>query len=392
MSELSLPEPDENALAHSQRVADAVASKIEQHGPLPFAEYMHLVLYGGGLGYYVSGNETFGATGDFVTAPETSPLFGHCLAHQIMEVLTEVPGDVLEIGAGSGVLALTLLLTLREEQQLPGRYLILEPSAVLQSRQAILLRQILPEDVFERVLWVSALPEQFEGVVIANEVLDAMPVEQFQLDPTTGEITQVYVTLSDKGLVTVNDSPQPGLLAAVEHIRTTSQLDWSPGFRSEVNLHITGWIAALGASLKRGLVLLLDYGAPRAELYGPARYEGTLRCFYRHRVHGDALLYPGLQDVTADVDFTAIAEATVPAGLDLHGYTSQAAFLLNTGLLDFSDSAEHMKEADRLKVSQEIQRLTSPEAMGERFQVMGLSRGLDIELAGFAGPDYTRRL
>ncbi len=392
MSDLLLPQPDENALAHSRRVADAVASSIQQHGPMPFSDYMNLVLYSPGLGYYVSGNETFGAMGDFVTAPETSPLFGHCLARQTMEVLTETSGDVLELGAGSGVLALTLLLTMHEEKQLPARYLILEPSAVLQLRQATLLRHVLPEDVFARVSWVSALPEAFVGVVIANEVIDAMPVEQFVIGKSADEVSQVYVSLSDSGLITTVGPAQPALMSAVDHIKTTSGIEWQPGARSEVNLHIRGWIAALGDSLKQGLVLLLDYGAPRRELYGPARYEGTLRCFYRHRVHADPLLYPGLQDLTADVDFTSIAEATVPAGLDLHGYTSQASFLLNTGLTDFADSVGQMKEADRLKVSQEIQTLTSPDAMGERFQVMGLSRGLDISLAGFSGPDYTRRL
>ncbi len=325
-----LPAPTADEQAHSARLAQLIREEIERAGgAIDFARYMALALYAPGLGYYSAGKTKFGAAGDFVTAPEISPLFARCLAVQCAQVLGALGGgDVLEAGAGSGRLALDLLTALDAQGALPNRYYILELSADLRARQAQTLRERAP-DLAARVQWLSELPEGFRGVVIANELLDAMPVERFRVGAHGIEQMQVRA----QGDRFVWDAhPAPAALA-----EQVIPLDLPIGYVSEVNPQAQAWVASIAARLTAGVVLLIDYGFPRAEFYHPDRSQGTLMCHYRHRAHGDPLILVGLQDITAHVDFTAIAESGHDAGLSVLGYTSQAAFLLALGLTRFAE-------------------------------------------------------
>ncbi len=320
--------PDESR--QTTEVLQAVQTRLlEKGGWIPFDEYLRLVLYAPGLGYYSAGSVKFGREGDFVTAPELSPLFGRALARQCAQVLERLGGgSVLELGAGSGALAESMLPVLDQLQVLPEHYEILETSADLVARQRARLAR-LPDKVRDRIRWLDRLPEApMSGVILANEVADAMPFRRFLV---TGQgLLERGIGFSANAQLTQADRPADDALAAeLERIRTAP---WSVGYESELCLLLDGWIAALRAALGRGLVLLVDYGLARHEYYHPQRTHGTLRCYFRHRAHDDALLYPGLQDISAWVDFTRAAEAAVDSGLELSGYCTQAAFLLANGI------------------------------------------------------------
>lgn len=379
-----LPAPTADEQAHSARLTALIRDEIARAGgAIDFARYMDLALYAPGLGYYSAGKTKFGAAGDFVTAPEISPLFARCLAVQCTQVLNALGGgDVLEAGAGSGRLAVDLLTALEAQGALPETYYILELSADLRERQAQALRERAPQ-IAARVRWLSELPETFRGVVIANELLDAMPVERFRIGPEGVEQMQVRA----QGDRFVWDAhPAPAALAA-----RVSALHLPEGYVSEVNPKAQAWVASIAARLTAGAVLLVDYGFPRAEFYHPDRSQGTLMCHYRHRAHGDPLTLVGLQDITAHVDFTAIAEAAHDAGLAVLGYTSQAAFLLALGLTRFAEEAPDDARA-RFSAAQQVKMLTLPTEMGELFKVLALGRGVEPPLAGFSLQDRRARL
>jgi SAM-dependent MidA family methyltransferase len=391
-----LPPP---ALAVSERLTDRIRAAIDERGgTIAFDQYMRMTLYEPGLGYYSAGAVKFGRDGDFVTAPEVSPLFGRCLARQVRQVLATIDGgDILEFGAGSGRLAADVLAELEGLDTLPGNYLILEVSADLRERQQHLLAERIPR-LLARVRWLDTLPDRFRGVVIANEVLDAMPVKRFrwlgdgalELGVGIGEAGFVW-----KAMPAGTDIP---LAAAVARIRADiglvpgAGIDWPPGYTSEVNLAIGPWIAALAAVLESGAALLIDYGYPRREYYHPQRTEGTLLCHYRHRVHGDPFWQPGLQDITAAVDFTAVAEAAQAAGLAIAGFTTQARFLLALGLTDRLAEQSGRNAPARLELARQARMLTLPAEMGEHFKVLALTRAWNEPLAGFTGVDQTARL
>ena len=371
------------ALTHSRQLVDLIrAEAAARGGSLSFDRFMDLALYAPGLGYYVAGARKFGPGGDFVTAPGLSPLFGLCLARQCQEVLTALGGgEVLELGAGEGELAADLLDGLRGADCLPTRYLILEPGAELRERQRDLLAARHP-DLIGRVHWLTGLPEGFNGVLVANEVMDAMPVSRFQID-AKGEPAEFWVrppaSAEDLGWVEELAPPRdPALGLAVAGLQARG-LAQEPGYVSEINLRLGPWVGALAGSLRRGLMLLIDYGYEEADYYRAERSMGTLICHYRHQAHGDPYAHLGLQDITAHVDFSAAARAGQAAGLEVAGYTTQAHFLLALGLDDLL--AERLNGPGRasdegLKLLLGAKQLVMPDAMGERFRVLGLAKGL----------------
>lgn len=375
-----LPVPSADALAHSQRVQAHLAALIDEAGGwIPFSRFMEAALYAPGLGYYTAGATKLGAAGDFVTAPEMTPLFGRTLAHVIAPVLAETGGDMLELGAGNGRLARDVLDELARIDATPPRYCILEVSADLRQRQqATLARDKLRHG--DRVQWLDALPEHFTGVVLGNEVLDALPVELVQW---TASGPLVRGVAREGQAFAWQDRPiaDPVLRARAR------AMDLPPGYLSEFNLAADALIASLASMLDRGLILLIDYGFGAGEYYHPQRHMGTLRAHYRHHALDDPFYLPGLCDLTAHVDFSAIARAGTAAGLALAGYASQASFLLNSGLADLLAQTPAADAAAFLPQANAVQRLVSPAEMGELFKVIGLSKGKVAPPAGFARGD-----
>jgi len=386
MSRTILPEPPEELKRLSLALCEKIHLEIQAHGFIPFSRYMEMALYEPGLGYYSAGLLKLGADGDFTTAPELGSLFAACLARQVEEIGAALgPYDILELGAGTGSLAADLLAALPSAMQ-PRRYLILERSADLRARQQHLIAERVP-GWQDQVKWLSQpLREPWQGIVLANEVLDALAVERFRLG--TAGIEQVCVGTCPDGFDWRFRRAPDELYTAVRHL----DLKYPPVYTSELNIFLSPWLETVTAGLKKGLALLIDYGHPRSEYYLPQRSEGTLICNYRHLAHDDVFFWPGLQDISAFVDFTAVAEAGAHCGLDVAGYTSQSMFLLGCGL-DRILPKRIAESTDRgLRVNAEARQLTMPGNMGERFQVMALARGLDIPLRGFSLRDLRHRL
>ena len=386
-----LPAPDPEAMAHSRRLEAVVAAEIGRTGGIPFDSYMERVLYTPGLGYYTGARRKFGADGDFVTAPEVSPLFARCMARQCGQVLGGLAeGDVLEFGAGSGAFAADLLAALDELGRLPRRYLIMEVSGELRERQRERLAAA-GGGLLDLVTWLDGPPDAgFEGVVVAHEVLDAMPVNRFRIQG--GRVQEQFVVAGEGGLASEwRAARNPALEEAVASIASALG-PFEEGFESEINLRLAPWIEQISGFLSKGAALLVDYGYPRREYYHPMRRGGTLMCHYRHRAHPDPLLLPGLQDITAHVDFTAAAEAALAAGLSVEGFTTQAYFLMNTGLGELIGGSDPEDVRRHMMLMQEVKQLTLPSEMGERFKVLGLGRGLTEPLLGFGFQDQRFRL
>ena len=392
MSSLPDPSPEERLL--SARVSTLVQEAVlDAGGWLPFDRYMDLALYAPGAGYYVNGSLKFGQAGDFVTAPLLDGQMAACLARQVTEVLDSgdwvSPPVVIEFGAGDGSLARDLLACLGQADRLPDRYIIVETSAELRARQEETLAgpgsapgSGLPVPVH----WAETLPDTVDGVILANEVLDAMPVTLFCVDGDN--------TLLEGGVEWRQGQPD----LTYRHTETARRcggrfegLALRPGYRGEIGLRAEAWTRTLATRLRRGMLLLLDYGFPRPEFYHPDRSAGTLMCHYRHRSHPDPFFFPGIQDITAHVDFSAIAEAGREAGLELAGFTSQGNFLLALGLLDNLAGAAAGERAV-LEAAQVIKKLTLPHEMGELFKVLALGRDLDFKPAGFSLRDRSGRL
>ncbi|MFQ5936573.1 MAG: class I SAM-dependent methyltransferase [Acidiferrobacterales bacterium] len=381
-----LPIPSAQEQAHSEALVRVIRDEIEANdGSIDFARYMELALYAPSLGYYRGGAQKFGETGDFVTAPELSPVFARCLARQCQQILVHLgQGDLIDVGAGSGALAVTLLRELETLDALPERYCILELSVDLQERQRHLIAHALPH-LRERVHWLQSMPaEPVSGVIIGNELLDAMPVHRFRV----GEqgIEQLHIEWSDDRFGWCTRRPEDAVRERVH------ALALSPPYESEINLQAQAWVHSIAERLHAGVLLLIDYGFPRAEFYHPQRTTGTLMCHYRHRYHDNPLILAGLQDITAHVDFTAIAEAGGDTGLSALGYTSQAAFLLANGLEEFARAADPDALPEYVDLARTINTLTSPAEMGELYKVIALGRGIDIPLQGFSLHDRRGRL
>ncbi len=375
-----LPAPSPEAAAHSEEVSSLIAAQIADAGGwIGFDRYMELALYAPALGYYAAGARKFGGGsqgGDFITAPELSPLFAQALAGQLAQVFAQAPPRIIEFGAGTGALARELLAALDARGLAVESYGIVELSADLQARQ----RELLDDD---RVHWLDAPPTDFAGAMIANEVLDVMPVRLFVRE--AGRLHERGVTLHGGALAFATRTAEATIAEAVAEI----EADVGPladGYGSELGLLARGWMRAAGRWLGHGVLLAIDYGFPRREYYHPQRLMGTLMCHYRHHAHADPLWLPGLNDITAHVDFTAMAQAAHDGGLTVLGYTSQARFLLNCGLLDL------VQRAESPRVANAAHRLLSEAEMGELFKVLALGRGIDLPLAGFASGDRTHTL
>ncbi len=387
-----LPEPEPEAREHSIRLIELIKDELAQGGGrLPFDRFMALALYAPGLGYYTAGARKFGEAGDFITAPEISPLFARCLARQCKQVLTELGGgDLLEAGAGTGALATDLLLELEALEMLPEHYFILEVSPDLQQRQRETL-MARAAHLTDRVQWLSTLPESgFNGVVVANELLDAMPVSRFHIAETG--VQEGFVRWTDDAFASYWDEPaSPGLMDAIVALQKQVG-ELAVGYESELNLRATSWMLSLAQRVERGAIVLIDYGYPASEYYHPQRSMGTLMCYYRHRAHDDVLILPGLQDITAHVDFTAVAKAGLDAGFNLKGYTTQAHFLLGCGLDSLLMNSDPNDIKNHMTLMQAVKRLTMPTEMGERFKAIALSKGIESSLMGFSVRDLSDRL
>ena len=373
---------------HSSSLADVIRTRIAAAGGwLPFDSFMELALYAPGLGYYSAGAVKLGVGGDFVTAPEMSRLFGQCLARQCAEVLSLSGGGILEFGAGTGAMAATVLEELANLDALPDRYAILEVSADLAARQRARVGE-LPEALRERVVWLTRLPDTpMRGVMLANEVLDALPCARFVVHDT--RVRSLGVAMgADGGFIEREGFADELLVRYAQPLVREFKLP--DGYRSEVCWRIEPWIAGVRQSLEQGAIFLIDYGLPRAQYYHPQRVDGTLRCHFKHRAHNDPLILVGVQDISSWVDFTRVAEAGEAAGLNLWGFTTQAGFLIGSGI-------EELLVADgdditRARRTGEAGRLLLPAEMGEAFKVMALSRGLQSPLRGFTLQDLSPSL
>jgi SAM-dependent MidA family methyltransferase len=381
-----LPRPSTEAAAHSERLVAHIRAEIERAGGwIGFARYMELALYAPALGYYMAGARKLGPDGDFVTAPELAPLFGHTLARQIAQGLEAAGGDILEIGAGSGALAASLLEELERLERLPPSYLILELSPELRARSRDTLAARVPH-LLERVAWLNVLPPAFTGVVIGNEVLDAMPVHVVRA--RAGAIEEAGVAVG-RGAIPFEWSYRPATGGVAAAARA---LELPDGYTTEVGLFARAFVASVATMLERGIALFIDYGFPRAEYYHPQRREGTLMCHYRHRAHGDPFFLPGLQDITAHVDFTAIAEAAHGAGADVLGYATQAQVLINCGLTEVMRRVSPEDTKAYLPLASAANKLTSPAEMGELFKALAVGRGVTGDLIGFRSGDKRHTL
>lgn len=381
---VELPEPSPDERAHSERLAAVICAEIAAAGgALDFARYMELALYAPGLGYYSAGAQKFGAAGDFVTAPELGFLFARCMAHALAKDLRDLDGDVLELGPGSGALAAELLLEFERLGTLPARYLLLERSADLRARQRQTLQQRCAH-LLPRCTWLDAPPATaWQGVLIANEVIDALPVRLFELRDD-GLFARVVTCAAQESFDWSDQLADESLRLAVEAVLGTPLPALPLPYRSEICTQLRPWFAAVTHTLERGVALFVDYGYTRQEYYAATRRAGTLRCHYRHRAHDDPLLLPGLQDITAWVDFDALAAAALEHGWRSETFTTQAQFLIASGLDDiFADAyAAAPDEGTRYGLAQEAKHLMWPAEMGETFRAMRLRRGVRTEPSG----------
>ena len=381
----NLPKPSTDALEHSAQLSALIHQDIVQQGGwIPFSRFMELALYAPNLGYYTAGARKFGEAGDFITAPELSSLFGRTVAQQSADIMAVSVPQILELGAGSGKLAVNILGELERLNALPEKYLILEVSADLRERQRQLVQQKIPH-LADRVCWLEALPKKIVGVVIANEVLDALPVHLVHW--SNRQILERGVVSKQQQFQWQDRLPEnENLLNLAGNIVTPEN------YLSEISLAARGLISSLSERLERGAMLFIDYGFGAREYYHPQRSTGTLMCHYRHHAHDQPFYLPGLQDITAHVDFTAVAEAAIDAGAHLYGYTSQAFFLMNCGILELLAEVSPDNLPDYLPLSSQVQKLTSPAEMGELFKVIALGKGLEHPLRGFSRGDLSRML
>ena len=387
----SFPQPDSEAVAHSNALLSSIQALIAKEGGwVNFAQLMDAALYTPGLGYYSGGAKKFGFDGDFVTASEISPLFSQTIARQVNQVLSALKGqnkqaDILELGAGTGRFAKDLLLEMAKLDQLPTRYMILEVSAHLREVQQSTLKAALPKELLSRVVWLDALPGYFDGLIFANEVLDALPVHIVK--KTADGLAEIGVVSEVAGLAWQEKLASSSALKGF-----VAEIDLMDGYTTEVCLAASGLVASLAGILQSGMLLMIDYGFSRDEYYHPQRNQGTLMCHYRHRAHGDPLVYLGLQDITAHVDFTRVAEAGVANGLELIGFVTQAQFLINAGITELLASIPAEDSANYLPLVASAQKLLSPAEMGDLFKVIGFERNLDIPFIGFSSGDKSHTL
>lgn len=383
-----LPTPSATAIAHSETLTNLIKRQIEtQQGWISFRDFMHLALYAPELGYYAAGMQKFGAGGDFVTAPEMAPIFAQTVANQIAQVLKSTGGSVLELGAGTGKLARDTLLALAHMETLPEQYFILEVSSHLRAVQEETLKKALPDALFDKVVWLTALPKAFTGVVVGNEVLDALPVHL--LSHAEEEILAHGISVKDGQLAW---QKQP--LAADQMVlrNAVQALDLPDNYTVEVCIEATALINSISECLTAGAILMVDYGFDANTYYHPQRGQGTLMCHYQQYAHDNPLINIGLQDITAHVNFTQVAQAGFDQGLRVAGYTTQAQFLMNCGILQMMERTDPTDVAQYAPLASSVQKMLSPTEMGELFKVIMLTKGFDDPCVGFVQGDKTHTL
>ncbi len=390
----NLPEPNNQAKTLSDKLSQRIAQQLKRHGDMRFSQFMEMALYTPELGYYSGTLPKIGRDGDFITAPEVSPIFSRCIARQAAQVLSQLEQpNIIEFGAGQGTMAKDILLELDALDQTIERYYIVELSADLRERQKQTLSAQLSAELMAKITWLNQLPKTpISAVILANEVLDAMPFERIRIEPEEAlqgfvaynETKQLfewrYQRITDKTLTQFCNH-------LIKHLGKVSDL----GYETEINLNIKPWLQSLNDILTSGLVLLIDYGYNRHEYYQPARVMGTLRCHYQHRAHNNPFFYPGLQDITAHVDFTAVAEDGFDCGFKVAGYTTQAHFLMASGLLEMAADATAPID-EQVKIAQQIKTLTLPDEMGESFKVIALTKNYEEALLGFKVRDLRHQL
>lgn len=387
----TLPTPSRDAQKHSLQLQALIQQAIKKAGGwIDFAQFMQLALYAPQLGYYSAGNQKFGTGGDFVTAPEISALFGQTLAQQVAQILALSRGSIMELGAGTGRLAVHLLHALEHLDCLPDQYYILDVSDHLRQVQLEYLQEKLSPQLLRRVVWLNQLPETFTGVVLGNEVLDAIPVHM--VHTKTQGLCERGVMLAEQGL-TWSDKPWDDAPASGQHLfDEIKKLSLPTGYISEFCPTANGLIASLALTLERGVILMIDYGFSASEYYHPQRNLGTLMCHYQHYAHTDPLLNIGLQDITAHVNFSSIAYAGVDNGLQLSCFCSQAQFLMNCGILDLMAQVSPSDMARYAPLAAAAQKLLSPAEMGDLFKVIAFSKNMDVPLLGFTSGDKSHTL
>lgn len=392
--DLELPTPSHEEVQLSQQLCDVIIEKISHHGgKLSFTQFMEMALYTPSLGYYAAERPIFGAQGDFVTAPELTPIFSRCLANQVHDVLSKLDGggDILEVGAGSGTMATDILLELEKLNGLPNRYIISEVSQTLQQRQHARIKTYAPH-LLDRVSWIDALPASFIGVILGNEILDALPTHRVRFNHNKPH-EELFVSHENNQLMWVSGAPENDTLKdELNRIYREFGSSMPENYETEINLTSRKWVKKISKTLTQGVVLLIDYGFSEQEFYRPERSEGSLMCHYKHCAHSDPLTHVGLQDITAHVNFTDIAEVAFHNDMTISGFTTQTYFLLGCGLesflneIDINDTKQFIAETQPVKV------LILPEEMGDLFKVIGLSKNVDHDLLGFRVKNLLERL
>lgn len=392
MDNPELPVPEIDAVKHSQKVCKTIKQELsEQEGKISFRRFMEIALYEPGLGYYSSGTFKIGEHGDFITAPEISTVYSNCIARQCQQILNELDkGHILELGPGTGRMACDILRELEKQESLPEKYLLLETSADLRERQQKYINQHIPH--LEKIIyWLEELPANaFNGIILANEVIDAIPVHRFVFSGNI--LKELKVGFENNRFVWV-ESPFNEETFHLVHRELEPFFDtWPQGYSSEINIDLPSFINSFSDCIRQGVIIIADYGYPRQDYYHPQRINGTLLCHYRHRAHNDPFFYPGLQDITTSVNFTSLAEAAVNAGLDVCGYTTQAHFLMSCGLEEVIKQMEDGNLSDKAMLSSQIRQLTMPGEMGERFKFIALSKNMNMPLLGFQFVDLRAKL
>lgn len=386
-----LPPPSVESMARSLALTEHIREQMKQQGGLmAFSQFMEMALYFPALGYYHSPDFSIGKQGDFITAAELTPLYAQCFARQCVELFEQLSStEILELGAGSGQFAFDLLSELNRLNALPRRYYIHEISETLRHKQQNFLKIACPS-WYERIVWQEKLPASFTGMIIANEVLDALPVDCFQIHHQHA-LERCVAWENSQFIWKTRIPPDSNLKQRLEIFM--KQYSFSDGYQSEISSRLPGFVHCLATTLSQGVILFADYGYGQREYYHPARKRGTLTCFYRHRRHDNPLIYPGLQDITAHVDFTRVIEMATEAGCQLAGFTTQAAFLMSLGLAErVREKESHCSPAEEFELHQAVKTLTLPTEMGERIKVMGLSKNLNKSLSSFSLLDRRRDL
>ncbi len=396
----SFPAASKDVLAHIEQLKKHIQDTIRKSdGKISFADYMNLALYTPGLGYYSAGLKKFGKQGDFITAPEISPLFSQCLAIQCIEIMQQTQQSVLlEVGAGSGIMAIELVLELERREQLPKQYLILELSAELRDRQQQAIKARVPH-LYDSFQWLDRLPEApFSGIVLANELLDAMPVHMLKLTPEHSYERYVAIDQDNNFIwqdeITDNTLVENKITEIKKLHQSLSDFTIKPveTYITEINLQAEHWIKSIADILGSGAILLIDYGYAAKEYYHPQRSMGTLMCHYQHHRHDDPFYLPGIQDITAHINFSSIAHAARQSGLDVTGFTTQAHFLMAGGLVELTQDLDPDDVLHFTETTRQIKILTLPEEMGELFKVLLLVKGKKLSLSAFQFQDFRQRL